>query len=64
MGFLDDMAVLERVIQKGRHVVIPETLQRQASEQLHGNHKGTKKNKLLACESIYWTGINNDVESS
>ena len=41
--FHDDMAVFDGVILKDRHVGIPQTLQRQALEQLHGNHMGMKK---------------------
>ena len=33
--FCDDMAVIDRVILKGKHVVIPEVLSRQALEQPH-----------------------------
>ena len=57
------MAVIDMVILKGRHIVIPEALQRQAFEQLHINHMGINKTKLLAYESIYWTGMNNDIEN-
>ena len=57
------MAVINRIILKGRHVVIPETLQRQALEQLHVNHMGMEKTNLLACESIYRTGMNSDIEN-
>ena len=57
------MAVINGVILKGRHVVIPKSLKKkQALEQLHVNHMGIKKPKLLACESIYWTNIINDIE--
>ena len=48
---------------KGRCVGIVETLQREELEQLHLNHMGIKKTKLLACESVYWTGMNNDIEN-
>ena len=61
--FQDGMAVIDGLIVIGRHVVIPETLQRQALEQLHSNHMGITKPKPLACESIYWSGMNNDIES-
>ena len=59
----DDMAVIDQVILKGRHTVILESLQRQVLEQLHVNHMGIEKTKLLVCQSIYWTGMNNDTEN-
>ena len=60
--FWDDMAVIDWVILKGRYVSICKTLQRQALEQFHVNHMGIQKAKLLACESAYWTGMN-DIEN-
>ena len=41
--FRDDMGVINGVVIKGRHIVIPETLQQQALKQLHINHKGIEK---------------------
>ena len=58
-----DMAVIDGAVLKGRHIVIPEALQRQALEQLHVNHMGIGKAKLLACKSIYLTGMNDDIEN-
>ena len=57
------MAVIEGIIMKGRCVNIPETLKTQALEQFHINHMGIEKTKLLACKSIYWVNINNDIEN-
>ena len=54
--FQDDMAVIDRVILKARHVAIPERLQKQALEQLNINHMGIKKIKLLVHESINGMG--------
>ena len=51
--FRDDMAVINGVVIKGRCIVIPKALQQQVLKQLHINHMGIKKTKLLACESIY-----------
>ena len=49
----DDMAVIDRVMLKDRHIVIPGALPRQALEQLHVNHMGIEKTKLLAHKSIH-----------
>ena len=43
-------------------MVIPGSLQRQALEQIHVNHMGIEKTKLLACELICKTGMNNEIE--
>ena len=57
------MAVIDGVIMKGRHIVIPEVLKSQALDQLHINYMGIEKTKLPVSKSIYWASINNDVEN-
>ena len=47
---------------KGKQIIITPQLQMQMSEQLHSNHMGVEKTKLLACESIYWLNINADID--
>ena len=42
------MAVIDGIIMKSGHIIIPEVLQPQALDQLHINHMGIeKKTKLL-----------------
>ena len=60
--FWDDMAAIDGIILKGRHIVIPDILQKQVLEQLHINHMGMKKTKLFVHKSKYWLGINNYIE--
>ena len=55
--------VIDRIIMKGRHIIIPEGLKAQVLDQLHINHMGIEETKLLACESIYWVNINDDTEN-
>ena len=57
------MAVIDGVIVKGRCIVMWEAFQKQAFQQLHINHMGIKKTKLLVHESIYWIGMNVDIEN-
>ena len=47
---------------KGRCILIPTRLKQQVVDQLHTNHMGIEKNKLLACKSVYWADINADIE--
>ena len=58
----DNLAVIDRVVMKGRHIIAPAELMQQVLEQLHLNHMGIKKIKLLMCESVYWVIINTDIE--
>ena len=43
------MAVIDGIIMMGRHVIISEILKTQALDQLHINHIGIEKTKLLEC---------------
>ena len=63
MTFRDDMAVIDWVIIKGRHMVVLVVLQKQALQHLHVNHMGIEKSILLECDSIYWIGMNPDIEN-
>ena len=56
------MAVIDGVILKDRCNMIPNTLQKQALDQLHINDMGMDKRKLLACKTIHWPGINGNIE--
>ena len=61
--FQDYTTVIDRVILKGRYIVIPDTLQKQSLVQLPNNHMVIEKTKILACKSIYGPGINSDIEN-
>ena len=57
-----DLAVIDGVVMKGRCIIIPVVLKQQVLDQLHLNHMGIKKTKLLTCESVYWVDINTDID--
>ena len=61
--FRDYMTVIVGIIIKGRHVIIPELLKAQVPDQIHINHIRIEKEKLLACESLYWVNINDDIKN-
>ena len=39
-SYKDDLAVIDGIFIKGRHIAIPENLKQQALDQLHVNHMG------------------------
>ena len=61
-SYRDDMAVIDSVVLKGRHIIVPQDLQQQVLDQLHLNHMGIEKTKLLMCQSVYWVKINTNIE--
>lgn len=44
-------------------VVVPKSLQEKTLTLLHSNHAGIVKIKQLARRTVFWLGINNDIES-
>ena len=61
--YRDELAVIDGVILKGRHIIIPDSLKQQVLSQLHINHMGIEKTKLLAHESVFWHNINTNIKS-
>ena len=51
-SYRDKLAVLDGIILKGRHIIIPKSLRVQVLNQLHTKHMGIEKMKLLAL-SVY-----------
>ena len=54
--------VIDGIILKGRHIIIPNSLRQQVLDQLHTNHMGIEKMKLLTHKCVYWYSINADIE--
>ena len=61
-SYRDGLAVIDGIILKGKCIIIPNSLKEQVLNQLHTNHTGIEKIKLLACECVYWPSINADIE--
>ena len=62
-SYRDELALIDGVVLKGRCIIKPNSLKQQVLNQLHMNHMGIEKMKLLACECIYWHSINTDIEN-
>ena len=61
-SYRDELVVIDGIILKGRCIIMPNSLRQQVLDQLHRNHMGIEKTKLLACECVYWYSINADIE--
>ena len=59
--YRDELVVIDGVILKGRHIVIPYSLRQQVLTQLHISHMGIEKTKLLAHDSVFWSNIKTDI---
>ena len=61
-SYRDELSVIDSIILKDKCIIIPHSLKEQVLNQLHTNHMGIEKTKLLACECVYWPSINADIE--
>ena len=51
-SYRDKLAIIDSIVLKGRCIIIPNSVKQQVLDQLHMNHMGIEKMKLLACECI------------
>jgi transposase InsO family protein len=58
----DGLGVIEEIIFKGDRVVIPKTMRQRVLEIVHEGHLGIVMSKQLARDSIYWPGMNSQIE--
>ena len=61
-SYREELAVINNIMLKGRCIIIPNSLRQQVLDQLHINHMGIEKMKLLGCKCVYWHSINTDIE--
>ena len=62
-SYKGDLAVIDGVVMKGRCIIKTQNLQQQVLDQLHLNHMGIEKTKLLMHKLVYWANINTDIEN-
>lgn len=51
------------LVWKGDRVVVPRDLRKEMLGKIHYNHMGLEKSRLRARESVFWPGINNDIQN-
>ena len=61
-SYREELAVMDGIILKGKCIIIQNSLKEQVLNQLHTNHMGIEKTKLLAHECVYWPRINADIK--
>lgn len=60
--FRDEMSIEDGIILKGSRILIPKNLTKEYLDKLHEGHQGITKCQLRAKSSIFWTGINQEIE--
>ena len=52
-SFTNKVVDIDGIMMKGRRAIIPASRQKRALNQLHVNHMGTEKTRLLVHEFVY-----------
>ena len=58
-NYHDELSILDGLILKGTHTVIPNQCRDEILDQLHEGHFRVDCTKLRAHDSVYWTNITN-----
>ena len=51
------------LILKGMHIVIPDKMREDILKQIHKGHLGLNKCQMRAKETVYWPGLNDQLEN-
>ncbi|MES9993111.1 MAG: RNase H-like domain-containing protein, partial [Candidatus Thiodiazotropha sp.] len=57
-----EITVNEGLLMKADRLIIPTEMKQEILSKIHGAHQGITKCKLRAKESVWWLGINSDIE--
>ena len=60
--FREDLTIIDEIIFKGERIFIPSRMQKDILMKLHQAHLDIEKTKLRARETVFWPGINQDIE--
>ena len=58
----DELTTQNNLIFKAQNILIPPNLRADTLQKLHQSHQGIEKTKRLARESIFWPGMNSQIE--
>jgi len=61
-SFRDELSLENGMILKGEQIIIPAKLQKDYLEAIHSGHQGIIRCQGRARSSVYWPGINKDIE--
>ena len=61
-NYRDELSILDGLVLKGTRIIEPNQCRDELLEKLHEGNFGIDRTKLRARDSIYWPGINKDIE--
>ena len=59
--FRDELSVLDGVLLKGNHIIVPKSIRTDVLNQIHEGHLGVPKCRLRAQTSVHWPAINSEI---
>ncbi|KAK2168191.1 hypothetical protein NP493_1240g00016 [Ridgeia piscesae] len=62
-NFRDEIVVLNDLLLKRNHVIIPKNMQEEVLMKIHTGHQGIEKCRLRARDTVYKCGINADIDN-
>ena len=60
--FKDDISIADGILLKGMRIIIPYCLRKEMKVRLHTRHIGIERTKMRARETIYWPGIDSEID--
>ena len=61
-NYRDELSILDGLALKGMWIIVPNQCRDELLEKLHEGHFGIDRTKLRVRDSIFWPGINKDIE--
>nr|XP_061820643.1 uncharacterized protein K02A2.6-like [Nerophis lumbriciformis] len=58
-----ELSVVDGLLLKRNRIVIPQTLRQDILQRIHEGHLGIEKCKRRARDTVYWPGINKDIDN-
>ena len=58
-----ELSVCNDILLRGDRIIIPQTLQQEMLAKLHSGHQGITKCRQRARQSIWWPGINKEIDT-
>ena len=58
-----ELSICEGLILRNSRIVVPKALQKDILQKLHSGHQGINKCKRRAAQSVWWPGLNKDLDT-
>ena len=59
--YREELTIIDGLLVKGNHIVIPTNMCHDCLETLHASHLGVNKTLMQVCTSVFWLGMTADI---